>query len=240
MSSAQTPQAIRMGAAADILIVLVVAFGVKAIFHPISWQFASLPAAIAGLVVATLLLRRRGLRWADLGLKLPTTLLGYLTLPVLAAIAFILAVGIGGGVALYLNSALGEAVIDPEERFGNLQGNISLLALWIFLGWAVGGFFEEMFFRGFLITRLDHFFNGDMATKGLRWTLLLSVALPAIIFGGAHFYYQGLRGAIIVTAMGLAFGACYVLFGRRLWPVIIAHGSIDTLSFVAQYLDADW
>lgn len=230
----------RLRTLSDILILLIVAFGVKALAEPLSWRFSSVPGAVAGLITATLLLRLRNERWADIGLKGPKTILGFLTLPVLAIIVFVFAIGIGAGTAIALNSVIGPPPASADNRFGDIQGNLPVFLMWVAIGWIVGGFAEEMVFRGFLITRFEQFFRGKKSIAGFRPSLIISIIMPAVIFGWAHYYYRGLHGAIAISVIGVVLGAFYILFGRRLWPLIIAHGSIDTLSFLARYLDADW
>jgi membrane protease YdiL (CAAX protease family) len=36
--------------------------------------------------------------------------------------------------------------------------------------------------------------------------------------------------------IGLAFGAMFLLFRRNLWPLILLHGVIDTLTFTAIFM----
>jgi membrane protease YdiL (CAAX protease family) len=67
----------------------------------------------------------------------------------------------------------------------------------------------------------------------LAWAIALVVS--AVIFGLGH-AYQGPAGVIKTGAIGLAFGLAYLAVGRNLWPLIIAHGLIDTLDFVTHYL----
>jgi membrane protease YdiL (CAAX protease family) len=38
--------------------------------------------------------------------------------------------------------------------------------------------------------------------------------------------------------VGLVYGTWFVLRGRNLWPLIIAHGVTDTLSMIAVYMKA--
>ena len=41
-----------------------------------------------------------------------------------------------------------------------------------------------------------------------------------------------------ITAVGLAPGTAFVIVKRSLWPTILAHGTVDTLGFVEDYLGA--
>ena len=67
----------------------------------------------------------------------------------------------------------------------------------------------------------------------LAW--ILAAILQAVIFGLAH-AYQGPVGVIKTGAIGLVFGLAYLAVGRNLWPLIIAHGLIDSIDMVTHYL----
>ena len=62
--------------------------------------------------------------------------------------------------------------------------------------------------------------------------VLLTILVQGLVFGSIH-YAWGIGGIIITTIMGLIWGAAYILCGRNLWIVIIAH-SIGHIIFVAQ------
>ena len=65
---------------------------------------------------------------------------------------------------------------------------------------------------------------------------MLALLIPAVIFGYGHFYYQGWGGAVVTCAIGLAFGVMFLLFKRNLWPLVLLHGVIDTLTFTAIFM----
>ena len=59
----------------------------------------------------------------------------------------------------------------------------------------------------------------------------ISVLLQAMIFGFRHSYDISER-SITVGIIGLVMGIAYVKFGRNLWPLIIAHCILNTMSMV--------
>jgi membrane protease YdiL (CAAX protease family) len=87
-----------------------------------------------------------------------------------------------------------------------------------------------MFFRGFLVTRTLALF------RGVPFAAVFAVLIPALLFGLGHFYYQGLRGLVTTTAIGIAFGAAFLLLKRNLWPLVLIHGIVDTINFTVLYL----
>ena len=100
----------------------------------------------------------------------------------------------------------------PEE--------LALLLLMAFANaWA-----EEIIVVGFLLTRLRQL--DVSATKSLILSALLR---------GTYHLYQGFGAGLGNIAMGLVFGYAWRRSGR-LWPLVIAHGLIDTVAFVGYVL----
>ncbi len=60
---------------------------------------------------------------------------------------------------------------------------------------------------------------------------VLAVVLQAMIFGFRHSNDLSER-SITVGLIGLAMGIGYVVFGRNLWPLIIAHCALNTMSMI--------
>jgi membrane protease YdiL (CAAX protease family) len=231
------PQINRGVAVVELASVLVFAFFSKLALDQVFWKYSGPVSLIIMLVLLFFYMKARDKSWAELGLiKLPGWKSVLLVLPqALLGVVAIIATGAGvqlGGDALGFWEAGGnEAGI--EARFEGLEGSLPQLALWLFFGWVAAGFGEEIFFRGFLISR------ARAIVDGLPLAAFLSVFLPALLFGMAHFYYQGLPGLVTTGAIGLTIGTLYLLYKRNLWPLIIAHGLVDTLGFTTMYLGLD-
>ncbi|MBX3594189.1 MAG: CPBP family intramembrane metalloprotease [Sphingomonas sp.] len=201
---------------------------------PVSWRFAGPMSLMLTLVVLTLWLRARGSGWRAFGLvALPDWRARLMVLPraALALVAFALMVAAItiGGPALGLEF-LAKVPAGVEDRWGAVAGSLPDYLLWLAIVWTAAAFGEEMFFRGYLVTRLRAILPRTW------WGPPLAIALAAAFFGYGHFYYQGWRGAIVTGGIGLAFGAMFLLFRRNLWPLILLHGAIDTLTFTAIYM----
>jgi len=228
----------RLRAAIELTAGVTIAFGTKAILDPYIWKFSGPISLAVVLTVATLYLHSRGETWAQLGLRNPGRWKSWALLLPQIVLGVVVILGVGAGTAflgdtlgLWQTGALPHGV---EDRWGNISGNLPVYLLWLALAWVSAGFGEELFFRGFMVSRAER------VTKGLPFALCLAVLIPAAIFGIAHFYYQGLRGLIVTGLIGLSLGTLYLLYKRNLWPLIVAHGLVDTLGFTALYLDADW
>jgi membrane protease YdiL (CAAX protease family) len=119
---------------------------------------------------------------------------------------------------------------EPDvSHFSPLRGNAPLVAYAIGGAWLRGAIGEELTFRGFLMTRLAELLGGAR----LSWSVALCV--QAALFGLAHFY-QGPIGAVLTGLIGLLMGLGYLVAGRSLLPVILAHGLVDAAGFMSLYL----
>jgi membrane protease YdiL (CAAX protease family) len=169
--------------------------------------------------------RIRGSTWSDFGLARPkswgrTILMG-------------LGVTVGIIVSFPLLMALVQLVVPiPQQdvsRFAFLRGDLPNLIINVLAMWFTAGFLEELLWRGYLMNRLV-----DLQGNKTKLTWVIALIGSAIIFGLGH-TYQGLGGVVKVTAAGLLFGAAFLTVRRNLWPVIIAHALLDTISFVQHY-----
>ena len=108
---------------------------------------------------------------------------------------------------------------EPDmSRYDAVRGNLAAavsLALLLPLTAAIP---EEILYRGFLIERLARVFAG---TKGAP---VLAVLAQALMFGSVHFQW-GIGGIVVTAIMGAVWGFAFLLCGRNLWIVIIAHSA---------------
>lgn len=234
-----TPSSTRLRAGLELSLGMGLAFVSKAALSVVAWKFAGPISLLTLLVLITFYLHRRGESWAQLGLGSPGGWKSYLlVLPqTILAIVAILATGVlmaKAGEAFGLWGS--ELPAGIEDRWGNVAGNLPVYLLWLAIIWTSAAFGEEMFFRAFLISRAERVFKGLPANLGLA----LAVIVPALFFGFGHFYYQGIRGLFTTGMIGVSLGILYLVYKRNLWPLVIAHGAVDTLAFTAMYLEADW
>jgi membrane protease YdiL (CAAX protease family) len=110
------------------------------------------------------------------------------------------------------------------SKFGDLKGNW-LLFFSIIPMILIESFLEEILDRGFLINWFENLFSKT------SFATALAVLLQAMIFGFRHSYDLSER-SITVGIIGLIMGIAYVKFGRNLWPLIIAHCVLNSLSML--------
>ena len=77
---------------------------------------------------------------------------------------------------------------------------------------------EEIVYRGFLVRQFTRLYGSGRAAP------VLAVVSQALIFGAVHFQW-GLGGVVMTSIMGLVWGVAFLLCGRNLWIVILAHSA---------------
>jgi membrane protease YdiL (CAAX protease family) len=127
------------------------------------------------------------------------------------------------GLGLYVAArALGlSAHVEPVELYDTWWRIPVLLIAAFANGWA-----EEVIVVAFLLTRLQQ----------LRVNPLVALLVSSVLRGAYHLY-QGFSAGLGNVAMGLVFGYTWRRTGR-LWPLIIAHGLIDSVAYVGYALAA--
>jgi membrane protease YdiL (CAAX protease family) len=214
----------RRPAAMDLAILVVFVATLNWITLGMTARYAGPITALCAVSLIAVLMRRRGMRWSDLGMRRPSR---WLFAQVPAVLIAWIAVSAGAAILVgqYLPSP------DTSARFGNLAGNLPATLWWIAIGWLVGGFAEEVIFRGFLLNRLE-----ALLPRGAGGSVM-AVLVQAFLFGAVHAYNRGLFGLLVLGAVGAVLGAFYLVFHRNLWPLILAHGLGNTLGFLVRYFD---
>lgn len=218
----------RLDAAVDCGIVIALLAGFFPIVFWMTERYAGPITALFAVVLITLLLRWRGMRWSDIGLRRPSSLR---RLSVHVPIVMVSWLAVSVGTTNLIEQFLSKP--DTGTRYGEHAGNLPATLWWIAIAWLIGGFAEEMIFRGFLLNRLEAIIHSG---KGRTVTAVL---LQAVIFGAVHMYNRGLFGLIAIGTAGAVLGLFYVVFRRNLWPVILAHGLGNTLGFIARYFSSE-
>jgi uncharacterized protein len=174
-------------------------------------NLATIAQLVAWGALALYLLWRSGVSSAHIGLgrlRWPTDVLGGLGLAALIGIP---------GLLFYLAARwLGmNAEVEPSALH-NSWWRIPVLILAAF----ANGFAEEVVVVGYLITRL----------RQLGLSQNRAIAASSVLRGLYHLY-QGFGAGLGNLVMGMVFGYAWCRSGR-LWPLVIAHGLIDTVAFV--------
>lgn len=211
----------------DLIIFISIMFLVREIYIPkvgfiangLFWSFTT-------LVVATWRMRVRSVTWKDLGLSKPKNFGKTLGISAIILITVIISIISFEIIKDHLPFSLVSDTSSESavSKFGDLKGNWAHFFLIIPFIW-VESMLEELLDRGFLMNWLERLFSKT------SFATVIAVLLQAIIFGFRHSYDLSER-SITVGIIGLIMGIAYVKFGRNLWPLIIAHCILNTLSML--------
>ena len=181
---------------------------------------AGLWTMLASVGAGAVLLSIRKESWRDTGLRIG----GDARFVFSRAAEFSMLALVTGFTVIGIATALGypptqSAVLTQQPE--SLSGFLLDIVFGVWIGAAIG---EELFFRGFLLSKFATLFGGG------RRALVLAVLAQAIWFGAGHIS-QGASGMIMAGVIGAVVGTYFLTRGRRaLIPLMIGHGLVDTVS----------
>lgn len=159
-----------------------------------------------------------GWSWQSIGLYIPAN-----TLPVVlcSILAVLLVIAFYAQVIYIRRIARTPDGLDQLRQ--SMSGPLHMLpripkerALWVLLSFTAG-VCEEILYRGFMPSYLNHIFPGI--------PLFVAIVIAAALFGIGHLY-QKLTGVLGTGLMGLVFGLLYFFTGSLLLPMIV-HALFD-------------
>ena len=208
----------KLGASSSILLILAVIV-----------LLPGLGVAIAFFIVGTLLwLRAKEGIVTEVGFRSPrswtrTILLG-----------LVLGASIELSFQVIINPLLEAITRSPLDLgpFDSARGDVASLFIYLPIGWVVGGFLEEMTFRGYLISQIRKLFGGDSTGA------VLALIITSTSFGLSHLY-QGASGVLSTGFIGFILGVIYIKNRYNLWLPIFTHGFVNTVGFTLIYLNLD-
>lgn len=211
----------------DLAIYLPVVFLIREVYFPsLGFMANGLFWSFTGLAVAAWRMKARGVAWAELGLCKPSHIKNL-------AIATVVTLGMAIGSIVIFEILKDQFMWDlsPDtssdgavSKFGNLENNWILFFSILPVIW-LESFLEEILDRGFMMNWIERMFSSTILAT------ILAVIFQAIIFGFRHSNDFSER-SITVGLIGLGMGVGYVLFGRNLWPLILAHCVLNTVSML--------
>lgn len=126
---------------------------------------------------------------------------------------------------------LTDSTIDLKAYDGIRNNFLNYLGV-LLIGWVVGGFIEEILFRGFLITRISLIF------KNVNIGNWFAIILTSVIFGFSHLY-QGVSGIISTGLIAAILGYIFIKNRNILWYSILTHGFVNTTALTLMWLNLD-
>jgi membrane protease YdiL (CAAX protease family) len=182
-------------------------------------------AVLAGAFTAFGVVLARGGTLADLGFRRPER---WAKLPFQVASILVVFVAMQTLVSLLISMFIDLPAPDLS-RHAAVSGDLSAAIAMAIILPLTASIPEEVIYRGFLIGRLSDIFG--KTTRGASMT----VVVQAVIFGSVHFQW-GIGGMIMTFCMGVVWGTAYLLCGRNLWVVILAHSAAHILFVTQLYL----
>jgi membrane protease YdiL (CAAX protease family) len=192
---------------------------------PFGTEIHGAMAVVAGAIVAIGVVLARGGGLADLGFRRPKR---WAKVPFQVTGILVVFIAAQSLAPLLVSSFI--SVPEPDfSRYDTISGNLGAAIVMALILPLTASIPEEVIYRGFLIGRLSDIFG-----RGFGGTSL-TVLVQALIFGSIHFQW-GIGGMIMTFIMGIVWGTAYLLFGRNLWIVILAHSAGHILFVVQLYL----
>ena len=175
----------------------------------------SLSLFLMGLVVGIVwLLFRRPI--SELGLTQPANFAAWWWMPVAFALIYLL----DAVITLSSKKGIDETVDNWKKRTPFLPTKTSELPEYFLMCFSAA-VFEEIAYRGFLVTYCWYLFDGS------NYQQILAIAVPAFAFAIAHFY-QGSKAVVKIFVLAVFFGYMFVLSGSLL-VVMILHFLVDAV-----------
>lgn len=127
----------------------------------------------------------------------------------------------------FINHFFRDYISDYTE-YDFIKNNIKKLLAIMLAAWVVGGFYEEIVFRGFIQRTMQKWFSN------YSLSFWMAGLLTSILFGLYH-WQQGIFGVIPATLGGLYWTYLLKRYKGNLWYPIVSHASYDTIALIMIY-----
>ncbi|SFS36846.1 CAAX protease self-immunity [Zhouia amylolytica] len=216
-----------LGVLFDLIIYISIMFLIREVYLPkVGFIANGLFWSLTTLIIASWRMKIRGVTWKDLGLIKPKSMWRTLGVSVIIFVSVMIAVILFELLKDQLPFSLASDTSSESSvsKFGDLKGNWIQFFIIIPFVW-LESMLEELLDRGFLMNWIEKLFSST------SFATIIAVLLQAIIFGFRHSNDFSER-SITVGLIGLVMGIAYVKFGRNLWPLIIAHCILNSMSMI--------
>jgi membrane protease YdiL (CAAX protease family) len=137
-----------------------------------------------------------------------------------AVIAFAILYAIDTLNSVATPEKIAASISEQEKRTPFMPTKMKELPAYVLMC-VCAGVFEEIVYRGYIVTYFWHFFRGS------GYQLILSVVLPAFVFSISHFYY-GAKNIIKAFILSMFLGLIFIQ-SRSLVIVMFLHFLIDLI-----------
>ena len=179
--------------------------------------------AIVCLAFIIFYLRRQKKTLRDLGLKRNGLTVHTFIVGILSALLWV-----GFNKWVYHPFITHFFVVEPYTEYDFIRKKLSNLIITIVAAWIIGGFYEEIVFRGFIQITIQEWF------KRFRYSFWLAGLSTSILFGLYH-WQQGIFGIVPSALGGLLWTFLLWRYKGNLWYPIISHAVYDTIALTMIY-----
>ena len=178
--------------------------------------------AVICFLAIFLVLRREGRTLRDLGLDKKNLSSRAILVGILSALAWVIFMQI-----IYIPVIKHLFNVPDYTEYNFIRSSIARLIMTIFAAWIIGGFYEEVVFRGYIQNILE-----KKLFKGMgRW---LPIVITSILFGLYHLQ-QDIFAVIAACLGGLYWSILYKKWNNNLWVSIISHALFDMITLILIY-----
>ena len=179
--------------------------------------------AVVCLAVIIFYLRRQKKTLRDLGLKRNGLTAHTLMVGILSALFWI-----AFNKWIYHPFITHFFVVAPYTEYDFIRNKLSNLIITLIAAWIIGGFYEEIVFRGFIQATIREWFVKS------RHSFWFAGLLTSILFGLYH-WQQGMFGIVPSFLGGLLWTLLLWRYKGNLWYPIISHAIYDTIALTMIY-----
>ena len=204
----------------DILTTLIILF---LVLFPHFFPLPFYSYAIVCLGVILLYLRRQNKTLRDLGLKRNGLTAHTFIVAAVSALIWIIF-----NKWVYHPFIIHFFVVKPYTEYDFIKNKLSNLIITISAAWIIGGFYEEIIFRGFIQTKVQDWF------AKYKYSFWLAGLMTSCLFGLYH-WQQGIFGIIPSFLGGLLWTYLLWRYKGNLWYPIISHAVYDASALTMIY-----
>ncbi len=196
------------------------------VFLPHYWPLPFFSYAPVLVVLMIWVLRRQNETLADIGFRFSD--FSWKIIPVGLAIAVCWSAVYHFLIQPFLTHIL--KIQDADiSAFDFIKHHIFNYVFILMMAWIIGGWYEEIVFRGFLQQKIGNLFGRN------KHSFLISASITSAIFGLYHIQ-QGFAGIIHATLFAVITSILLYKFKGNMWYGIIFHACYDTIGLTLIYL----
>lgn len=181
-------------------------------------RYSSQVALVSSLLVITYSLRKRNSSWSSMGFCWPANW----TRAIASIVLCVVTIGL---VFNFIIQPLFPHGANSISK-GTETSLYEMLFQLIIIGIGTAAIGEELLFRGLILNNINKIIGKNFVGT------VVAILLQAFVFAILH---SGVQGMVSAGVIGIILGVFYIISGRNLIVVMIAHAVPDILSIIGSY-----